>query len=183
MVWGQSLYRFCFWSLNFVLGCFIWLLFIVAIECMPNLGINSLDYLGISNTWMYGSKGIVFPDGLCSVPIVTMRGVFFTLCVLCLFSSLIWSLLYKAFFKLQILENNGIEVVCVCIYVFTTNFTNVLVKELWCFSFVVEDESLRLFLAFVLLFCFIFLLPHFYCTNWNTVQSSAELLTIMYFLL
>lgn len=42
---------------------------------MPNLGINSLDYLGISNTWMYGSNGIVFPDGLCSVPIVTMRGV------------------------------------------------------------------------------------------------------------
>lgn len=127
-VLGQSLYRFCFWSLNFVLGCFTWLLFIVAKECMPNLGINSIDYLEISNTWMYGSNKIIFPGGLCSVLIVTTKherswffettGVFFTLCVLCLFSSLIWNLLYKAFFELQMLENNGIEVVCVCILCF-----------------------------------------------------------------
>lgn len=95
---------------------------------MPNLGINSVGYLGISNTWIYGSNGIIFPDGLCSVPIVTMKHerswffgttgfFFFMLCVLCLFSSLIWNLLYKAFFKLQMLENNGIEVVCVYLYI------------------------------------------------------------------
>lgn len=40
---------------------------------MSNLGINAIGYLGISNTWMYGSNRIVFPDGLWNVPIVTME--------------------------------------------------------------------------------------------------------------
>lgn len=59
--------------MNFVLGWFIWLLFIVAIESISNLGINSIGHLGISNTWMYGINGAILPDGLCSVSVVKTK--------------------------------------------------------------------------------------------------------------
>lgn len=71
------------------------------------------------------------------------------------------------------LKNNGIEVVCVCIYIFTINFTNVCVEELWFFFLIVEeDESLKLF--FLLFFFFPFYL-------FFIVQTGMQSRTVLSF--
>lgn len=165
---GQSLYRFFFlllffkvllYGLNFILGCFIWLLFIVVVECISNLGINSIGYLGISNTWMYSTNGVILPDGLCSMSGVTTKhersGFFGTTgfsslyCVYC--AHLILS--FKASCIKLFLNCKSwrrIRRLKWFAYIFMfSQLTNVCRDGWWWLSFVVErDESLRLFLLF-----------------------------------
>lgn len=108
--------------------------------------------------------------------------VFFTLCVLCFFSSFIWNLSYQAFFNSKCWRIMGLKWF-VCVFIFSQLILQMCVEELWCFSFVVEgDESLRLCFAFCSSSPHPFL-PLFYCTNWHAVQNTAEVLTSIHILI
>lgn len=175
--------------MNFLLGCFIWLLFIAAIECLSNLGINSIGYLGISNTWMYGSNRIIFPDGLCSMPMVTMKHErswffgttgFFSLCCMCC-AGLILSFetsCIKLFLNCKCWRVMGLKW-----FVYLCMFSQLILQMyVWrnCDGFLLLWKEMEVWDYFC--FCSFFsLLPLFcYYTNWKSVQNSAELLTRTY---
>lgn len=155
---------------------------------MPNLGINSIGYLGISNTWMYGSNGIIFPDGLCSVPIVTMkheRSWFFGTtgfslhCVYC--TSLVLSFEtshIKLFFNSKCWRIMGLKWF-VCVFMFSQLILR-MCEWRNCDVFLLLWKEMKVWDYFLLFVLPPPLLPLFYCTNWNAVQNSVGLLTRTY---
>lgn len=108
--------------------------------------------------------------------------VFFTLCVLCFFSSLIWNLSYQAFFNSKCWRIMGLKWF-VCVFMFSQLILQMCV---WrnCDVFLLLWKEMKVWDYFLL---FVLpphhFLPLFYCTNWNAVQNSAEVLTSIHILI